>query len=46
MPSAITRLKRMLPRTVIHFQSIIPPNIKNNYNLDKITNALNEAALP
>jgi hypothetical protein len=45
MPSAITRLKRMLPRTVIHFQSIIQfPKLKDN--LGKITNALNEAALP
>jgi hypothetical protein len=46
MPSAITRLKRMLP-TVIHFQLIInSPGLKTITIWIRITNALNEAALP
>jgi hypothetical protein len=45
MPSAITRLKKMLP-TVIHFQLILSPNLKTITIWIRITNALNEAALP
>jgi hypothetical protein len=47
MPSAITRLKKMLPTTVIHFQLIIQfPGLKTITIWIRITNALNEAALP
>jgi hypothetical protein len=37
MPSAITRLKKMLPTTVIQFSMnySIPPKLKDNYNLGK-----------
>jgi hypothetical protein len=45
MPSAITRLKRMLPTTVIHFQSLSIPQAKTITIWIRLP-TLNEAALP